>query len=140
MKLSNIKELLRLTNKATVQAFIDNDCERALSDQYVVITEEDARERAYELYRDDYYILGSFQPWFIADFICLDTFTIEALQRAELHEAIGKTIINHGDYEAMIDAFIDFDGWGHVLNSYDGDFKELYDSEEDITYIILRMN
>jgi hypothetical protein len=139
MKLKNIKELLKLTDKETVRDFLDNDCIDGEAD-YLIIREDAARKRVYDLYRDDYYMLGCFNAWFISRYICLDEDTIQTLQKEGAHEGIGKAIMNSGNFEDMMNDYIDADGYGHALGAYDDDYNEYYVTDEDVTLIIVRMN
>ena len=132
MEYSTIKDLIEMTDRESVQAFID--CDNYPDTNYRIFTEEDAREEVYNMYRDDYYMLGCFNASFREDYICLDRETIETLQASEAYEGIGKAIMNSGNFKDMMDEYISLDGYGNALSSYDGDYQEY----EDL--IIVRIN
>lgn len=79
---------------------------------------------AEELSNDDY-ILGCFNAGFIADCIGIDADVIEAMQKAEAFEAIGKLIKSLDKVETMAKAYASADGYGHHFNSYDFGEEEL---------------
>lgn len=74
----------------------------------------------------DEYILGCFNADFLADVLGIDQEVIEAMQKAEAYEAIGKLIISMGKLEALQQAYSRADGYGHHFNGYDF-------SEDEIT-------
>ncbi len=76
--------------------------------------------------KSDLYCLGCFNSWFISDCIDIDRDVIEAMQKAEAYEAIGKLIISLGKLEEMQEEYARLDGYGHHFNRYDG-------NEETIT-------
>lgn len=84
-----------------------------------------------ELGNDDY-ILGCFNDWFIADVTGIDTDVIEAMQKVEAYEAIGKLIKSLGKLSELQQAYASADGYGHHFNSYDGNEEEL--RINDVTY------
>lgn len=67
----------------------------------------------------DKYILGCFNDWFIADVLGIDVDVIQAMQKAEAFEAIGKLIISMGKLEELQEAYASTDGYGHHFNQYD---------------------
>jgi len=133
MKLTytEIKDLIKMTDRDSVQAFINGEWNDT---NYDIRTEEQARESVYDMYRDDEYMLGAFNASFLQDYICLDEETIEVLQKSEAYEAIGKAVMNSGNFEEMMDEYIQVDGFGHALSSYDDNYEEYND------LIIVRMN
>jgi len=74
---------------------------------------------------DDLYILGCFNAWFIADVAGIDQEVIEAMQKAEAFEAIGKLIVSLGKLDELQQAYASADGYGHHFNSYDNGEDEL---------------
>ena len=139
MKLSysEAKALVEMTDKESVQAFVDGL--EYPDTNYQIFTEDDARERVYDMYRGDDYMLGSFNPWFIADYVCLDTDTVETLQKSDAFEGIGRAIMSGGKFEEMMDNYIRLDGFGHALSSYDGN-HEAYTLKDGSDLIIIRIN
>ena len=73
----------------------------------------------------DLYCLGCFNDWFIADITEIDVDVIQAMQKAEAFEAIGKLIISLGKLEELQAAYASSDGYGHHFNNYDGNEEEL---------------
>ena len=119
---SEAKALIEMTDKESVQAFVEG--EKWPDTDYIILTETEAHERVYDMYRGDAYMIGCFSAWFIADHVCLDTETIETLQKSEAFEGIGRAVMNSGNFEDMMDDYIAADGFGHALNSYDGGHDE----------------
>lgn len=78
----------------------------------------------YELSSDEY-VLGCFNDWFVADILGIDCEVIEALQKAEAYEAIGKLIISLGKLPELQAAYASADGYGHHFNRYDFSENEL---------------
>jgi len=107
-------------------------------DNYTFITEEEALKEVINMYRGDEYILGCFYASFIDDYIFLDIDDIIALQEANQYQVIGKLILNSGNINEMMQEYIRLDGYGHALNSYDGNYEEL--NINNIDYIVYRNN
>lgn len=91
------------------------------------ISDETILEVLAEELSSDEYMLGCFASWFIADQTGVDSDVIDAMQKAEAFEAVGKLILSLCDMEAFAEAYASADGYGHHFNRYDG-------SEEEITY------
>lgn len=126
------KELLNLTDRDSLESFINN--EDNYHTTYRIFTEDDALNEVFNMYEGDTYMLGCFNADFISNFIDLDYEDIRTMQESGHHEIIGKLILNSGNYEDMINDYIRSDGWGHALNSYDGNYAEYND------LIIIRQN
>ena len=75
-------------------------------------------------YEDDPYVLGCFNDWFIADNSTLSLDIVQALQSAGAFDAIGQHLIDSGEYEDVIIEACRIDGYGHMMNSYDGSTRE----------------
>lgn len=73
----------------------------------------------------DLYILGCFTDWFIADVTNIDLVVIQALQKAEAFEELGKLMEPH--IEEIQSEYARLDGYGHHFNHYDGNEIELGD-------------
>lgn len=80
----------------------------------------------------DLYILGCFTDWFIAETTNIDLAVIQALQKAEASEELGKLMEPH--IEEIQSKYASMDGYGHHFNHYDGNEIELGD------YHIFRTN
>ena len=73
----------------------------------------------------DPYILGCFNAWFLADILSVDTETVEAMQKAEAFEGIGKLIIGQGLVADLQQAYCAADGYGHHFAHYDHNEHEI---------------
>lgn len=73
----------------------------------------------------DEYILGCFNAWFIADVLEIDCDVIEAMQKAEAFEAVGKLIISMGKLPELQAAYSAADGYGHHFNRYNSSEEEI---------------
>ena len=85
---------------------------------------------------NDTYVLGCFSDWFIADILDVDLDVIQALQKAEAFDAIGKMMLKHID--EVQSKYASIDGYGHHFSSYD-------DNENEVTlngsfYHVFRTN
>jgi len=83
-----------------------------------------AAEIIAESYEGDPYLIGSFSPWFLSDFLDAPTEIIEQIQESDGYEALGNWIIEKGVLEEMIAETIRLDGVGHMASSYDGNWME----------------
>jgi hypothetical protein len=72
----------------------------------------------------DEYVLGCFNARFIADVTGWPVALIEAAQKGEQYEAIGKGIIDGGHVTELAQAYASADGYGHHFNSWDGSEEE----------------
>ena len=68
---------------------------------------------------NDEYCLGCFNANFLADVLGIDQEVIEAMQKAEAYEAIGKLIISLGRLGELQQQYSSADGYGHHFNGYD---------------------
>jgi hypothetical protein len=73
----------------------------------------------------DLYCLGCFNACYIAEVTGIDQDAIEAMQKAEVFEAVGKLIISLDKLEELQYAYASADGYGHHFNSYDFGEEEL---------------
>ena len=71
----------------------------------------------------DEYILGCFNDWFLADALDMDIDVIQAMQKAEAYEALGKLVISTGKLQELQEKYVQADGYGHHFAHYDG-FEE----------------
>ena len=74
---------------------------------------------------NDLYHLGCFNACFIAEVTGIDQDVIEAMQKVEAYEAVGKLIISMGKLEELQQSYASADGYGHHFNRYDGNEEEL---------------
>lgn len=73
----------------------------------------------------DLYILGCFRAEFIASESNLPVEMIEACQKAEAFEALGKGILATCGIESFAKAYIAADSYGHHFAHYDSDTLEV---------------
>ena len=74
---------------------------------------------------NDKYILGCFNSWFLANILGLDQEVIEAIQKAEAYEALGRLVLSLGKLEELQAEYVSADGYGHHFGHYDGYEYEL---------------
>lgn len=133
---SDIKALMALTDRETVEAFINGD--GFYNTDYAIYSENEATQEVYNIYRDDMYILGCFNASFLVDYLPLDYDDIKTMQEGKQFEILGKLAMNSGKFEEMMDDYISADGYGHALSSYDGNCEEITINGERL--IIIRQN
>lgn len=73
----------------------------------------------------DLYCLGCFNASFVASVTGIDQDVIEAMQKAEAYEAVGKLIISLDKLGELQEECASADGYGHYFNSYDSSEQEL---------------
>lgn len=93
-------------------------------DGFRFIHESAINEIVVDQYENDPYVLGCFTDWFISDNSSLSFDIVQALQQAEKFEIIGQHLIDSGEAEPMILEACRLDGYGHMMNSYDGNTRE----------------
>lgn len=89
------------------------------------INSDSIDEIQYDELANDEYILGCFNDWFIADILNIPLDAIQAIQKAEAYEALGKMIISMEKLEELQQEYARQDGYGHHFNHYDGNEEEL---------------
>lgn len=93
-------------------------------DGYRFIRESAIDAIVVDQYENDPYALGCFSDWFIADHTNLFLGILQALQQAEKFEIIGQHLIDSGEARDLILEACRLDGYGHMMNSYDGGTNE----------------
>ncbi len=73
----------------------------------------------------DHYILGCFNASFIADQCNWPVELVEAAQKGEAYEALGKAIKDNTDMVVFAEAYSSADGYGHHFNYYDHNQEEI---------------
>lgn len=73
----------------------------------------------------DEYILGCFNDWFLAGILDIDVDVIQAMQKAEAYEEIGKLVLSMDKLEELQEAYSDADGYGHHFAHYDHQTHEI---------------
>jgi len=84
--------------------------------------------------KSDEYILGCFRAEFISEVTKLPREMIEACQKADAYEAIGKGIIAMNCTLQIAKAYVEADSYGHHFNPVDGETLEITD------YYVFRIN
>lgn len=139
MKYTEIKELINEFDRSAAEDIIANlgsndfEVDRGY---YRFIREDAAEQIAYDMLESDTYILGCFNPDFIADNTILSYDIVKALQEGEQFVAIGQHILDNDDLDGIVSEYIRLDGYGHVFGSYDGDYEEI--AIDGIDYIYFR--
>lgn len=93
-------------------------------DGYRFIHKGSIDQIAVDSYLGDPYLLGMFNASFIADNSSLSFDIVRVLQRSDEYEAIGQHLLDADEAEDMILEACRIDGYGHMLNSYDGSCDE----------------
>jgi hypothetical protein len=132
MKYSEIKMLFNDFNfiRFEVEDFIESYGIEEASKDFVVggyrfIRHDYIDEIMCDELKSDEYMLGCFNAWFIADVLDIDCDVIEAMQKADAYEAIGKLIISMHKLIDLQRAYVSADSYGHHFNKYDGNQDEL---------------
>ena len=73
----------------------------------------------------DDYILGCFADWFLADVLDVDIDVVQAMQKAEAFEALGKLVLSTGKLQELQEKYVQADGYGHHFAHYDHDESNL---------------
>lgn len=106
-----------------VREFLENvsDGERDFTvNDYRFIREDAIDEVMQEELASDEYLLGCFNAWFLSDILGISQDVIEAMQKAEAFDAIGKLVIDLDKLEQLQTAYASADGYGHHFNTWDG--------------------
>lgn len=123
MKYSTLKELINMTDKETVRAFIDGD---DMHDQaYTVMSESDTMDYIVNSYSDEY-MLGCFNAWYIADNTNIPLKAVESLQKYGAYSELGELILSDTSVEKFLEDAIALDGVGHFVSSYDGNAEDIH--------------
>jgi MoaA/NifB/PqqE/SkfB family radical SAM enzyme len=138
MDYSKIKELLQLAENLGIDKYELSENIENLEDDFEVddfrfIKENQALDIAIDLYKEDEYILGCFNDWFIADNCNIPYNCVQALQKAEGFSELGELMLDNG-IEELIEEYIRLDGYGHVFGSYDGGYDKINLNDEDYIY------
>lgn len=124
------------------------------SEQYLVLSDDEATEKAKEYIKDS---VWAFNSSFLAGFCDLPEEVFKALQEGceNSNDAVLSLIEKSGDFDDFADQAISSDGRGHFLNTYDGEenehsldtenmseeeLKDWNENGEPETYYIYRIN
>lgn len=117
-----------LDSRELYQNIADNINDFEIKD-FRFILESDIDSIMIEDLKNDEYILGCFQAWFISDITGIGYEAVKAIQDAEAFEALGKLIISMGKIEELQEQYVSMDGYGHHFAQYDGE------TDEDLLFI-----
>lgn len=132
MKYSDIKKVKAFCEdlfsspdwREVVQNALDGEADFEVNNVRFISDNEIDSIQEEELGNDDY-VLGCFNAGFLADILEIDQDVIEALQKAEAFEAIGKLIKSMGKLGDLQQAYASADGYGHHFNSWDSGEEEI---------------
>ena len=132
MKYSEIKEVRQFCENLTsepdwkevIKNIVDGESDFEV-DNVRFINSDSIDEIQQEELSNDEYILGCFNAWFIADILRIDVDVIEAMQKANAYEALGKLIISLDKLPELQAEYSSADGYGNHFNHYDGNEEEL---------------
>ena len=108
------------------------------SSHYRLISADEIDEIMTEELSEDEYMLGCFNAWFLADILGTSADAIEAMQKAEAYEGIGKMILHKDLVHDLQQAYVSADGYGHHFNHYDGSEEKINLSGS--SYYLFRTN
>lgn len=114
-------------NAFKVLEYFYNNNEDFEADNFRFIEETRAFKEICESYLVDTYILGCFNSSFLSNSTNIDIEVIEVLQSTENFDVLGKLVLSYldNDLTSLISDYIDADGYGHALGSYDGNNYEI---------------
>jgi hypothetical protein len=114
----------------------NNLTELELDEDYLVLTDEEADEKAKEYILDS---LWAFTPSFLASATGISSKVFEAIQNNGQCESNNDAILSTVDDEdALVEQAIQWDGRGHFLSHYDG--NEDSETVNETEYFIYRQN
>jgi len=143
MKKQEVRNIIQLSNHLSIdkRELFDQINEKNESfevENYTFLSEDEALKDVINMYECDEYLLGSFYASFIDDFVYLNLEDIISIQESDKNHILGKIILNSGKLDEMMEEYIRLDGYGHALNSYDGNYDEI--NLNGIDYIYFRNN
>jgi hypothetical protein len=114
----------------------NNLTELELDDDYQVLTDEEADEKAKEYILDS---LWAFTPNFLSSVTGVDEDVFVAIQNNNKCESNNDAILSLVDDEdELVEEAIRWDGRGHFMSSYDGCENE--ETVNGVTYFVYRQN
>jgi len=117
-------ENLGFTRSESVEILRNDDTDFEFG-TYRFISEEVIDETHHDELTSDEYMMGCFNPEFIARHLGLPVNVITTLQKAEAFEGIGEMILAMGKSEEMMADYASVDGYGHHFAHYDHETHEL---------------
>lgn len=141
MKLSQIKELINFckneldfSTEEFKECFSDFEAETEdfeVSNYRFILADSIDQIQREEL-KNDLYMVGCFNASFLAKCSNLPQKLIEAGQKGEQYEAVGKAMLPFID--EIQEEYARLDGYGHHFSSYDGETLEI------LNYFVFRTN
>jgi len=107
-------------------------------DNYRFINSDNIDDIMQDELASDEYILGCFNADFLSYIIDIDCDIIEAIQKAEAFEAIGKLIIRLDKIKELQQEYVSLDGYGNHFAHYDGYENEIHVLNE--IYYVFKVN
>ena len=133
IQLSTAREINRFIEgsdlRETLENMRDNEADFTVGSylEYRFIHQGYIRQIMMDELESDLYVLGCFNAWFLADVLDVDCDVIEAMQKAEAYEAIGKLVVSQGKLGELQQKYAAADGYGHHFAHYDGNEHEFGD-------------
>ena len=116
-----IREAVEIIAPCSMQDFGVEDVTITLEGcEWRFIREDYIDQLMQEELSNDEYVLGCFNDWFLANVLNIDIDVIQAMQKAEAYEAIGKLVISLGKLQELQENYVSSDGYGHHFAHYDG--------------------
>ena len=111
------------------------DVDAMIGEDYLVLTDEEADEKAYEYIADN---VWAFKPSFLSSYTGIDEEVFKVLQENRNEDANAPITSMIEDFDEFVGDAVRTDGRGHFLASYD--FNEYEVTVNDTTYYIYRVN
>ncbi len=124
---------LAIDVRETIEHINDDENDFTVDDHRFIRADDIDEIMCGELEGDEY-MLGCFNAWFLADILNTTTEAIEAMQKAEAYEGIGKMVLGNNKLAELQQAYVSADGYGHHFAHYDGNEDEIG------KYLVFRVN
>lgn len=107
--------------REVIENIVSEETDFSVND-FRFIDESEIDEIQQDELKNDLYILGCFNDWFIADNTNLSLKVVQALQKAGAHEELGELMAEN--IETIQSEYASADGYGHHFSSYDSQTLE----------------
>lgn len=142
MKYSEIKEIysfasdLGINEREVIEEILAESDDFEIGNYRFIRTDVIDEIQVEEL-ESDPYVLGCFNPWFLADILNISSTTIEKMQSAEAFKVLGELIIGLNLTAKLQREYVRADGYGYHFAHYD---NEQIDDLEHFGYLVFRVN